>query len=227
MIKINNLTKIYNEKKPNQCIALDKIDLEINQGELVAIVGKSGSGKSTLLHILSSIDKPTSGDYLLEGTNIRELNEEKTAKIRNKKIGIVLQEFLLIDDISVFDNVMVPLYFTQIKAKERKEKAIALIYGVDLGEKLKEDVMNLSGGQKQRVAIARALVNDPDIILADEPTGALDINTSKDILDMLIRINKRGKTVIIVTHEQDIALKCDRIITLADGKILSDVYSRQ
>ena len=223
MIKMNNIKKYYNINKDNECRALDDVNLEIEKGELLAIMGKSGSGKSTLLHILGCLDNEYSGEYYLDNISISLLKETKLASIRNRKIGIVLQEFLLIDNISAYENVVLPLYFSDAKIENKKEKAIRLLKGVDLGKKIYEKVINLSGGEKQRVAIARALIAEPNLILADEPTGSLDVHNAKNILDTLIRINKTGKTIVIVTHETEIANKCNRIIELEDGKIISDI----
>lgn len=222
MIKLENLSKVYNKGRPNECIALDNISLTIAKGELVSIIGKSGSGKSTLLHLVGGLDTATKGDIKVNNNNLAAMNRNTIAKYRNKEVGIVLQDFMLADNISTIENVMMPLYYTKIKHKERIKRAISYINKMNLIDKIKEPVINLSGGEKQRIAIARALVNEPDLILADEPTGALDSKTGKDIIDLLIRINNMGKTVIIVTHEKEIAQRCKRIITLLDGKIIKD-----
>lgn len=225
MIELNNISKIYNSKKANECRALDGISLTINKGELIAIMGKSGSGKTTLLNLIGGIDKPTEGDILFEGVKMTDYNEKELANYRNQKVGSVFQDFLLVNELSSLTNVLLPMYLSKTKNQDRVKKATQLIHGVGLGAKIDEKTINLSGGEKQRVAIARALANDPEIILADEPTGALDTVNSKEIIDMLIRINARGNTIIIVTHEMDIAAQCKRIITISDGKILEDKTS--
>lgn len=220
MITIHNLTKIYNANRPNELKALDNISLKIKDGESIAIMGRSGAGKSTLLHILAGIDSLSSGQIFINNFKLHEMEDVSLANFRNKEIGLILQDFFLIKEGSVLDNVMLPLNFIRMKNKKRLEKASNLIHGVDLGNYIHKPVMDLSGGEKQRVAIARALVNDPQIILADEPTGSLDSKTSNDILNMLLRINSTGKTLIIITHDNEIAKLCDTIIELSDGKII-------
>lgn len=222
MIEIKNLVKIYNPKKTNEFEALHGISLEIADGELVAIIGKSGAGKSTLLHILACIDDYQDGEYIIDGTLVKNLSEKQYAKIRNEKIGMVMQDFALIDEFTAIENVMIPLNFSKNKVSDKKEKALKALQLVNIGELAGKRCNNLSGGQKQRVAIARAVVNDPSMILADEPTGALDTKTSAEIMNLFKSLNQRGRTVVIVTHDINIAKQCDRIIEISDGKITNE-----
>ena len=219
MITIKDLTKIYNPKKPNEFEALHGISLEINDTELVAITGRSGAGKSTLLHILACIDDYQSGEYRLDGTLVKNLSDRQYAKIRNKKIGMVMQDFALVEDMTAVENVMIPLDFAKVKATAKKEKALAALKAVGIEELAKKPCSKLSGGQKQRVAIARAIVNEPAMILADEPTGALDSKTSAEIMELFKALNEQGRTVIIVTHDACVAGQCGRVIEISDGRI--------
>lgn len=221
MLTLKNVHKIYNKGKANEFEALKGVDFNVNDGELVAIIGKSGAGKSTLLHILACIDSYESGEYIIDDILVQKLSESKLADIRNKKIGMVMQDFALIDDFSCIENVMLPLDFAKKKASDRKEKAMNALRSVGMDSMAKKPVNKLSGGQKQRVAIARAIVNEPSVILADEPTGALDSKTSSEIMELFHSMNNAGKTVIIVTHDLEIAKQCGRIIEISDGKIIS------
>lgn len=220
MIRLVNINKTYNYKKANVFCALKGINLSINDGEMLAIIGKSGAGKSTLMHILGCIDDFESGDYLIDDINVKDISNGKKAEIRNKKIGIVMQDFALIEEYTVIENVMVPLLFDKSK-KDKKKTAIKAIESVGIGDLTNKAVNKLSGGQKQRVAIARAIVNDPVFILADEPTGALDSNTSLEIMQVFKDLNKLGKTIIIITHDKDVAQKCDRIVEMKDGSFIN------
>ena len=220
MIKISNITKKYNPKKSNEFEALHGVSCEINDGELVAVIGKSGAGKSTLLHILACIDNYQEGEYTIDGTLVKNLSEKQYAKIRNEKIGMVMQDFALVEDFTALENVMIPLNFSKQKIKNKKEKALAALKSVGIGELAKKPCNKLSGGQKQRVAIARAIVHEPSMILADEPTGALDTKTSAEIMALFKSLNKQGRTVVIVTHDPKIAEQCDRIIEISDGRIV-------
>ena len=220
MLKIENLTKTYNYKKSNAFTALKDVSLEVEDGEMLAIIGKSGAGKSTLLHIIGCIDKFEKGSYIIDGTDVHSLSDNKLAKIRNEKVGIVMQDFALIDEYSVIENVMIPLNFSKKKLGKPKELAMKALERVGLANLAKKPVSKLSGGQKQRVAIARAIVNDPSFILADEPTGALDTRTSSQIMELFTELNKSGKTVIIITHDLTVADKCKRKVEISDGRII-------
>lgn len=217
-IELKNVVKTYKEKD-FEVKALRGINLSIDKGEMVAIMGVSGSGKSTLLNIIGTIDNLTSGEYILDGTNVEKFNDLNLAKIRNKKIGFVFQDFALIEKATVEYNLMLPMKFNGTGKKEKKEKVDEMLKLVQLTSKKKVLPTRLSGGQRQRVAIARALINNPDIILADEPTGALDSETGKKIMNLLKNINKQGKTVIIVTHDINIADMCERTINIKDGLV--------
>jgi len=221
MIYLKQVSKIYNKGKSNSFQALYDVDLKIEDGELVAIIGKSGAGKSTLLHILACIDSYESGEYFIDDVLVKNLSEKKLAEIRNKKIGMVMQDFALVDDFSCIENVMLPLDFAKNKKINRIELAMNALKSVGMDSMAKKLVNKLSGGQKQRVAIARAVVNEPSIILADEPTGALDTKTSAEIMELFHELNEKSHTVIIVTHDLEIAKQCDRIIEISDGKIIS------
>ena len=220
MIKLDNIVKIYNPKKSNEFEALHGISAEINDGELVAIIGKSGAGKSTLLHILACIDSYQDGEYKIDDTLVKGLSERKYARIRNEKIGMVMQDFALVEDFTALENVMIPLNFSKKKIKGKKEKALAALRSVGIEDLAKKPCNKLSGGQKQRVAIARAIVNEPSMILADEPTGALDTKTSSEIMELFKSLNEQGRTVVIVTHDPKVAEQCRRVIEISDGEIV-------
>lgn len=220
MIEIRELSKTYNYGKSNAFKALKSVSLDIESGELIAIMGKSGAGKSTLMHIIGMIDDFESGTYCLNGRDMSKLSAGEAAKVRNEEIGIVLQDFALVDQYSAIENVMLPLYFAKGSVKRNKKKlALDALKRIGIEELCNKKVNKLSGGQKQRVAIARAIVNEPSVILADEPTGALDANTSTEIMKVLRDLNEQGITIIIITHDEDVANMCDRIINIKDGKI--------
>ncbi len=223
MVRLENVKKIYNQNKANAFMALKGVSLIIRDGELVAIVGKSGAGKSTLLHILACIDTYEEGEYSLDTTLVKDLSEKELAVIRNEKIGLVMQDYALVEDFTALENVMLPLDFAVGKTRknkmERKQMAKSALEAVDMWEFADKPVSNMSGGQKQRVAIARAIVNQPTIILADEPTGALDSVNADAIMGVFEKLNAEGKTVIIVTHDKEVAERCDRIIEIYDGKL--------
>ncbi|MCD7771676.1 MAG: ABC transporter ATP-binding protein [Oscillospiraceae bacterium] len=219
-IVIKNIHKTYNAGKGSEVKALNGISLEINDGEMLAIMGKSGSGKSTLLRILGCADTDFDGEYLLNGVNVRALSPNQLARIRNKEIGIVLQNFGLIPNMSVYDNVRVPVCLGgKYDKKATDERIMGLLKSLQIEDKRDTDISELSGGQQQRIAIARALVNQPKIILADEPTGALDKTTASNIMDIFRRLNEEGITVVIVTHDEATAKKCSRVVLIEDGKI--------
>lgn len=221
MIKIKDLHKSY-KMGSNSLHVLKGINFEVEEGELVAIMGSSGSGKSTLLNILGMLDLLDKGTYDLDGVPIKDLDETKAANYRNKFLGFVFQSFNLINYKTALENVTLPLYYQGYKRKEREEEALRYLDNVGLKEWATHLPSELSGGQKQRVAIARALVSKPKVLLADEPTGALDSKTSKEVMALIQKINKDGKTILIVTHEEDIAKMCSRIVRLKDGVIMED-----
>ncbi len=223
LIELRDLKKVYRHKN-NDTFALDGIDLHIDQGELIAVMGPSGSGKSTLLHILGLMDSPSEGEYLLKGSSLQQIRKHKIHKTRNRMIGFVFQSFALLKDYTVLDNVALPLTYRKSRHKERIAKAKLYLEKVGLEQHIYKKPDELSGGQQQRVAIARALVGEPELILADEPTGNLDRKTGEEIMDILTGINQEGKTIIIVTHDVGVAKKCRRIIELLDGKIHTDQH---
>ena len=220
MITLQNIHKIYNPKKANEFEALKGVSLTITDGEMAAIIGKSGAGKSTLLHILACIDSYEDGEYKIDDTLVKKLSEKRLAQIRNEKIGMVMQDFALVEDFTAIENVMLPLDFAKKKKPNRKQLALDALKSVGMDSMAKKPVNKLSGGQKQRVAIARAIVNQPAVILADEPTGALDSKTAAEIMDVFKELHMQGKTVVIVTHDMSIAQQCERIIEISDGQIV-------
>lgn len=223
LINMNNIVKRYYVGEPNELEILHGIDLKIYEGEFVAIVGESGSGKSTLMNIIGVLDKPTEGEYYLDGINVRNASEKDMNNIRNQKIGFVFQNFNLIGRTSALKNVELPMLYAGISSKKRTERAIELLKKVGMEERCNHQPNELSGGQKQRVAIARSLANDPSIILADEPTGALDSETSRIVMDIFHELNiKQKKTIILITHSKELAEECPRVITIRDGRIIDD-----
>jgi len=225
IIEITNITKIY-QVGSQEVRALNGVSLNIYQNEYVAIMGPSGSGKSTLMNLLGCLDSPTSGTYILNGTDVSQMEDDELAEIRNKEIGFVFQSFNLLPRYSALDNVALPLIYTGLPRARREEKAVAALTSVDLLNRMEHKPNELSGGQKQRVALARALVNNPSIILADEPTGNLDSKTSIDIMNLFEQIHANGNTVIVVTHEEEIALHAHRVIRLLDGLIERDIVNQ-
>lgn len=221
MIEIKDLHKSY-KTGSNSLHVLKGINFSVAEGELVSIMGSSGSGKSTLLNILGMLDEADSGTYTLDGVPIKNLNEKIAARYRNKFLGFIFQSFNLINYKTALDNVALPLYYQGMKRKERIEKAMAYLDKVGLTPWAQHLPNELSGGQKQRVAIARALASDPKVLLADEPTGALDTKTSYEVMDLIQKINEEGRTILIVTHEHDIAEMTKRIVNLKDGLIIDD-----
>lgn len=222
MIRLNGIKKVYNFSKSNEFVALNDVSLSVNNGELVAIIGKSGAGKSTLLHILACIDSFEDGEYYIDNKLIKKLNEKQSALIRNEMIGMIMQDFALVEDFTVEENVLLPLDFSHKRIKNKRDLVYSALNAVSMDSMSKKPCNSLSGGQKQRVAIARAIVNNPSLILADEPTGALDTKTSAEIMMLFKELHKQGKTIIIVTHDLNIAQQCNRIIEISDGRIISD-----
>jgi putative ABC transport system ATP-binding protein len=226
MIEIKDLHKSY-KMGSNSLHVLKGINFSVQEGELVAIMGSSGSGKSTLLNILGMLDEADAGEYNLDGVPIKNLNETKAARYRNKFLGFVFQSFNLINYKSALENVALPLYYQKVPRKERQEKAMKYLEQVGLREWAGHLPSELSGGQKQRVAIARAMAAEPKVLLADEPTGALDSTTSYEVMELIQKINDNGNTILIVTHEPDIANMCKRIVHLKDGLIVEDEFVEQ
>ncbi|MGI6054552.1 MAG: ABC transporter ATP-binding protein [Clostridium sp.] len=221
LIKIVNLCKVY-DTGAVKVVGLQNINLTIRRGEFVAIMGQSGSGKSTLMNILGCLDRPVMGHYYLDGIDISSLSADQLSKIRNQKIGFVFQSFNLISRTSAVQNVELPMTYARVPRKVRYERAVELLNLVGLGKRLDHMPNEMSGGQRQRVAIARALANDPPLILADEPTGNLDTASSIEIMELFSRLHENGATVVVVTHEEEIAAFTERIIRFRDGRIVSD-----
>ncbi|MCL2087731.1 MAG: ABC transporter ATP-binding protein [Oscillospiraceae bacterium] len=223
MIKLDKISKKYFIGQPNELEVLKGLSVSVDKGEFVAIVGQSGSGKSTLMNIIGALDRPTSGNYSLDDIPIREMSDNQLSEVRNEKIGFVFQTFNLIPKTSALHNVEVPMFYLGVPKKQRRARAKELLQMVEMGDRLEHLPNELSGGQKQRVAIARALANNPSIILADEPTGALDSKTGRLVMDLFHKIHKEeNKTILLITHNEVLANETERIITLKDGEIISD-----
>lgn len=221
MIEVKNISKVY-DTGAIETRALDGVSFKIEKGEFVSIIGPSGSGKSTLMHILGALDIPTSGEYILNGTNVEDMDDDDLADIRNKEIGFIFQSYNLLARKSSLKNVSLPMMYAGVPKEERRKRAVNALKVVGLSDKHSNAPNQLSGGQKQRVAIARALSMKPSILLADEPTGNLPTKQSDEIMDIFDDLNKKGHTVIVITHEDEIAARTKRVITLVDGKIVSD-----
>ncbi|AKB06955.1 ABC transporter ATP-binding protein [Vibrio cholerae] len=221
LVELQQICKHYTSGQ-NVVKALDGVDLTIRHGEFLAILGPSGSGKSTLMNVLGCLDKPTAGHYQLDGHPVDSLSTQQLAAIRNQKIGFVFQSFNLLEYASALDNVALPLVYAGVKAKERRRRATELLTRVGLADRLDHKPNQLSGGQKQRVAIARALINQPQILLADEPTGALDSKSGAEIEALFNELHREGRTIIVVTHDNELAKRTKRIVTIRDGQVVSD-----
>lgn len=221
MIELKDIYKIYSDGD-SEIRALDGISLHVNKGEFVCIVGSSGSGKSTCMNIIGCLDIPTRGEYLLNGTDVSTMDENQLAHVRNKELGFIFQQYNLIPKLSVLENVELPLLYKGVKSHERTELAIAALRRVGLADRAHKYPTQLSGGQQQRVSIARALAGDPPVILADEPTGALDSKTGKEVLEFLKQLNAEGTTIVLITHDNSIADRIKRVVRIQDGQIISD-----
>ena len=221
LISAKNLTKKYGEA-PNETVALENVSIEIQNGEFTAIIGPSGSGKSTLMHILGCLDKPTEGVYFFRGREVSKLSDNSLAEIRNKQIGFVFQFFNLLPRTSALKNAELPLLYAGVDKEERHKKALKILSSLGLSERVNSTPGQLSGGEQQRVAIARALINNPSVIFADEPTGNVDTKTSREIMKIFQSLNKKGNTIIVITHDPEVATYASRIITVRDGKVESD-----
>ncbi len=228
VIHMESVTKKYYVGEPNELQILFDIGLDIYEGEFVSIVGASGSGKSTLMNIIGLLDRQTDGEYDLNGTSTKTLDDKQLSRIRNKEIGFVFQNFNLIPKISALKNVEMPMMYAGVSQKKRTERAMELIELVGMSDRYTHDPARLSGGQKQRVAIARAMANDPSIILADEPTGALDTKTGRMVMDLFHKLHEEeGKTIVLITHSPELAAECQRMITISDGRIIGDDYKKE
>lgn len=225
LIHIENMKKIYNPGE-NEVRALDGIDLDIEKGDLVAIVGHSGSGKSTLMNMLGCLDTPTSGKYVLDGQDVASMTDNQLADVRNKEIGFIFQGFNLISNLDAVGNVELPLVYRGVSKNERKQLAMEALKSVGLEDRLKHKPNEMSGGQQQRVAVARAVAAKPPIILADEPTGNLDTKSTQEIMEILKELHRSGRTVIIITHDEEIASQAHRVIRILDGRIEEDYCNR-
>ena len=222
LIELKNVYKIYSEGLESEVRALDGVSLSVDRGEFVAVVGQSGSGKSTMMNVLGCLDIPTHGTYLLDGVDVKDLTDRELSHIRNKQIGFIFQQYNLIQNLNVEENVELPLIYQGIGAEKRRELAMEALERVGLIGREKHRPVEMSGGQQQRVAIARAIAAHPPIIMADEPTGALDSHTGHDVLRFLQELNKEGSTVILITHDNGIAATARRVVRLTDGKIVED-----
>ena len=225
LIHIENMKKIYNPGE-NEVRALDGIDLDIEKGDLVAIVGHSGSGKSTLMNMLGCLDTPTSGKYVLDGQDVASMTDNQLADVRNKEIGFIFQGFNLISNLDAVENVELPLVSRGVSKNERKQLAMEALKSVGLEDRMKHKPNEMSGGQQQRVAVARAVAAKPPIILADEPTGNLDTKSTQEIMEILKELHRSGRTVIIITHDEEIASQAHRVIRILDGRIEEDYCNR-
>ena len=225
LIHIENMKKIYNPGE-NEVRALDGIDLDIEKGDLVAIVGHSGSGKSTLMNMLGCLDTPTSGKYVLDGQDVASMTDNQLADVRNKEIGFIFQGFNLISNLDAVENVELPLVYRGVSKNERKQLAMEALKSVGLEDRMKHKPNEISGGQQQRVAVARAVAAKPPIILADEPTGNLDTKSTQEIMEILKELHRSGRTVIIITHDEEIASQAHRVIRILDGRIEEDYCNR-
>ena len=222
LIELRNVYKIYSEGLESEVRALDGVSLDIEKGEFVAVVGQSGSGKSTMMNVLGCLDIPTRGTYHLDGVDVLELSDKQLSRIRNKQIGFIFQQYNLIQNLTVLENVELPLIYQGIDPIDRRELAMEALGRVGLADRAQHKPTQMSGGQQQRVAIARAISTRPPIIMADEPTGALDSRTGHEVLGFLQQLNKEGSTVILITHDNGIAATARRIVRIADGKIIED-----
>ena len=222
LIDIRDLYKIYNEGKESEVRALDGVSLQIDKGEFVAIVGQSGSGKSTMMNVLGCLDIPTYGTYLLDGTEVTELSDRQLARIRNREIGFIFQGYNLIQELDALENVTLPLIYQGVSVFEREDRAMEALAKVGMADRARHRPSEMSGGQQQRVAIARAIATRPPIIMADEPTGALDSKTGRHVLEILRQLNGEGSTIILITHDDGIAAQARRRVRLSDGRVVSD-----
>ena len=228
IIHMESVTKKYYVGEPNELQILFDIGLDIYEGEFVSIVGASGSGKSTLMNIIGLLDRQTEGEYILNGNSTKILDDKQLSRIRNKEIGFVFQNFNLIPKITALKNVEMPMMYAGVSQKQRTEKAMKLIELVGMSDRYTHDPARLSGGQKQRIAIARAMANDPSIILADEPTGALDSKTGRMVMDLFHKLHdEEGKTIVLITHSPELASETQRMITISDGRIVDDAYKKE